>query len=67
MSDMGKIILVCMFIPLILGMCSGGSSNKTDGVYESATRKLDRGEPLSKRESERLNTILFDKRWDGDN
>lgn len=65
MSDMGKIILVCMFIPVILGMCSGGSY-KTDGVYESATRKLDAGEPLSKRERERLNTILFDKRWDGD-
>lgn len=66
MNDMGKIIIVCMFIPVLLGMCSGGSSNKTDGVYESATRKLDAGEPLSKSERDRINTILFDKRWDGD-
>ena len=65
MSETGKIILVCMFIPLILGMCKGGST-KTDDVFESATRKLDRGEPLNKYEQKRLNDILFDKRWDGD-
>jgi hypothetical protein len=66
MSDISKIILFCMFIAVILSMCGGGSSNKTDGIFESATRKLDAGEPLSKKEKERLNTILFDKRWDGD-
>lgn len=30
-------------------------------------QKIDRGEELTPAEKERLNKVLFDKRWDGDN
>lgn len=40
-------------------MCDRGShSTKTDGVYESATEKMDKGLPLNDREQKRINDIL---------
>lgn len=42
---------------IAIGNCSDGRK-KTDGVYESATEKLDKGLPLSERERQRVNDIL---------
>jgi hypothetical protein len=43
----------------LLAMCQGGSSeHRTDGVYESATKKMDEGLPLNDREKKRVDDIL---------
>lgn len=53
------VFLVAMFVIFILPMCNRDSqSGKTDGVFESATRKLDKGLPLNEREQKRLDDIL---------
>jgi hypothetical protein len=53
------IFLILMFVFFVLPMCSGRShSNKTDGVFESATEKLDKGLPLNEREQKRIDDIL---------
>lgn len=36
----------------------GGGGGGTDGVFESATEKMDRGEPLNDRERKRINDII---------
>jgi hypothetical protein len=53
------IFLILMFVFFVLPMCSAGShSNKTDGVFESATEKLDKGIPLNDREQKRVEDML---------
>ena len=37
---------------------SGSSKSHTDGVFESATEKMDKGVPLNDREKQRVNDIL---------
>lgn len=51
---------------LVLAVASGlgdggGTARKTDGVYESATRKIDRGQTLTAAEQQRINDIV---NWD---
>lgn len=45
---------------LMLSCMLGGksSSGRTDGVFESATQKLDSGRPLNDRERQRIDDIL---------
>lgn len=57
--------IVVLFTFLLTSNCTPDSTS-TDGVFESATEKLDRGEELNEAEKKRLNDILFDERWDGD-
>lgn len=58
------IISVGLF--LVLAVASGlgdggGTARKTDGVYESATRKIDRGQTLTPAEQQRIHDII---NWD---
>jgi len=52
--------LLSMLLFAIMGMCSKPSSShkRTDGVFESATAKMDNGEALNDREAQRLNDII---------
>ena len=53
------IFLLLLFVFSVLPMCTGGSrSNRTDGVFESATEKLDKDLPLNERETKRIDDIL---------
>ena len=55
------IFLALMFVFFVLPMCSGGShSNKTDGVFESATKKIDSGraDQLTPKEAQRIDDII---------
>lgn len=60
--DNALIITAGLFIAFIMiascGSESGGGSRKTDGVYESATRKIDQGVPLNAAETQRMNDII---------
>lgn len=55
----GFIALLSIFI--IVPMCVPKSTS-TDGVFESATEKLDRGLPLNEREKQRIDDIINYKR-----
>ncbi len=50
---------VVMFV-FVLPMCNSGSKSRTDGVFESATKKIDSGRPdeLSAAEKQRLHDIM---------
>ncbi len=53
------VFVICMIGCCIWGDCNGGgSSGGTDGVFESATEKMDRGQPLNDREKQRIHDIL---------
>lgn len=55
------IFLILMFVFFVLPMCTGGSnSNKTDGVFESATKKIDSGraDQLTPSEAQRVDDII---------
>ncbi|OJU98328.1 MAG: hypothetical protein BGO12_02760 [Verrucomicrobia bacterium 61-8] len=55
---MAPYFLIGLVVAFMGSMCSHTSSYKTDGVYESATDKLNAGLPLNNRERQRLNDIL---------
>ena len=60
MEDMQKYMLVAgaiLALAVIFGSGSG-SSNRTDGVYESAMSKLDAGQALNEREQQRVSDII---------
>lgn len=50
--------IVLMIILFAFDDGGGGSSHHTDGVYESATEKMDKGIPLNERENKRIEDIL---------
>jgi hypothetical protein len=50
-------LCIVVLFGIILPMCSSGSK-KSDGVYESATEKIDKGIPLNKIETKRIETIM---------
>ena len=54
------IALFVIFI-IVIPQCDSGAPT-TDGVYESATEKLDKGLPLNEREAERIDDIINYKR-----
>jgi hypothetical protein len=60
MEDNQKIIAVgAMLVVFALVLGSGsGSSKRTDGVYESAVKKLDSGQALNEREAQRMSDII---------
>jgi len=48
-----------VFFPLMLASCEGGKGPaRTDGVFESAIEKLDRGQTLNEKEMKRVDDIL---------
>ena len=52
------LIIACGILFLMaLGSCNN-SSSRTDGIFESATEKMDRGEALNKQESQRIYDII---------
>jgi hypothetical protein len=62
MEDLQKYILVVAGVIALAGIFSSGSgsgsSKRTDGVYESAVKKLDSGQPLNEREAQRMSDII---------
>ncbi len=55
------IILGTLALAAVIVMLQGGSRSDTkgtDGVFESATEKMDKGTPLNAREKQRINDIL---------
>jgi|SanBayMetagenome_1026888.scaffolds.fasta_scaffold282769_1 hypothetical protein len=60
MEDMQKYMLVAgAVLALAVIFSSGsGSSKRTDGVYESAVKKLDSGQTLNEREQQRMSDII---------
>ncbi|HEY5749194.1 MAG TPA: hypothetical protein VIU12_24160 [Chryseolinea sp.] len=48
---------IALFILLIIIGNNGGDSSRTDGVFESAMEKMDKGIPLNTRESQRIDDI----------
>jgi hypothetical protein len=54
------IISSAIMLLIVLFSGSGGSvgKTKTDGVYESATHKIDQGIPLTDSEAKRINDII---------
>jgi hypothetical protein len=60
MEDIQKYMLVVGgLIALAALFTSGsGSSKRTDGVYESAVSKLDSGQQLNERETQRMSDII---------
>jgi hypothetical protein len=54
-------VLAAVILFFLLSLCSGGSGSgtkRTDGVYESATEKIDKGVPLNDTEAKRINDIM---------
>jgi hypothetical protein len=49
---------IMLLIAFFSGAGSSGVKTKTDGVYESATEKMDRGLPLNDREAKRIDDII---------
>lgn len=43
---------------VFLASIGGGSGSKSDGVFESATKKMDSGRPLNAQEAQRIHDIL---------
>jgi hypothetical protein len=60
MEDTQKFILIGVGLFMLAIIFSSGSvsSNKTDGVYESAMSKIDSGQALSEREQQRVSDIV---------
>jgi len=59
--DRALMLTAGLFVAFIMVASCGsesGASRRTDGVYESATRKIDQGVPLNDRERERMNDII---------
>jgi hypothetical protein len=58
--ELHKIIFIAgvVFCLFVLPFCKSGSNTGTDGVYESATKKMDEGIPLNDREKRRIDDIL---------
>lgn len=52
------IFIGCLFILAMLMSSVSKGGRSTDGVFESATQKLDRGEPLNGQERKRIDDIL---------
>ncbi len=62
MEDIQKYILIAgglmFFVGIMAGGSGSGSSKRTDGVYESAVSKLDSGQQLNERETQRMSDII---------
>jgi hypothetical protein len=54
----GMALVVCFVI--VLPMCNSGSEKRTDGVFESATKKMDSGrtDQMTNAEKQRVHDIL---------
>lgn len=59
-NDLFKYVIGAAVIAVIVSLAGagGGGSKKTDGVFESATRKMDAGQPLNARETQRMSDII---------
>lgn len=53
----GLAVLVGLLV-LFVVVSGDGGDNKTDGVFESAAEKLDKGQPLNDRERKRIDDII---------
>ena len=58
MEDTQKFILIGVGLFMFAIIFGSGSSNRTDGVYESAMSKLDSGQALNEREQQRISDII---------